>query len=116
MKFSELKNKTIVILGLGQEGLETLIFFRSIFPDKQIGIVDKVPFNSLSSEFKSIISSDIHVNCHFGDDYLFYLKNYDVIVKSPGISPFLSPVKETIQQLEKTGKLITSHRLFMQYC
>ncbi|MBI4101348.1 MAG: hypothetical protein HY443_00080, partial [Candidatus Nealsonbacteria bacterium] len=65
MKLKDLKNKSILILGFGKEGKDTLRFFKKLFPKKKIGIADR----------------------KFDEHYLEKLKDYDVIVKSPGI-PF----------------------------
>jgi len=60
----ELKDKKIVILGYGREGKDTLLFLKKLFPKKKIGLADQ----------------------KFGKDYLKKLKNYDIIIKSPGIT------------------------------
>src|SRR3989338_5306343 len=60
----EFKDKKIVILGYGREGKDTLLFLKKLFPKKKIGLADQ----------------------KFGKDYLKKLKNYDIIIKSPGIT------------------------------
>src|SRR3989338_7397477 len=72
MRVQDLKDKKILILGFGREGKDTLLFLRKKFPKKSIGIADQKQ----------------------GKDYLKKIKNYDVIIKSPGvpnwkIAPFL---------------------------
>ena len=38
MSIGQLKNKKILILGFGREGMDNLIFLRKLFPSKVIGI------------------------------------------------------------------------------
>lgn len=75
MKLKNLKNKKILILGFGEEGKDTFKFLRNKFPEQRIGIADlkkkKLPKGG--------------VDFYFGNRYLQSIKNYDVIVKSPGI-------------------------------
>ena len=61
----EFKNKKIAILGFGREGQDTFKFLKKLFPKKKIDIADQ----------------------KFDKNYLQKLKNYDIIIKSPGI-PF----------------------------
>ena len=64
MKLSDLrKYKKILILGYGKEGKVTKVFLKKYFPNAKIGIADK--------------SLSFH--------YLEEQKNYDLIVRSPGI-------------------------------
>ena len=73
--------QTILILGFGREGKATLRFLEKHFPGKKIGIADQ---------------SD-------KGDYLEKIKDYHVIVMSPGI-PYLPEIKEAKRQ----GKTIAS--------
>jgi len=52
MRFEELKNKRILILGFGREGIDTLKFLRKVFPKKILGVGDKLEI----SNFKFQIS------------------------------------------------------------
>ena len=81
MKLSELKTKKLLILGFGKEGQDTFLFLRKLFPKKVLGVGDR------NENVKYQMSNVKKVNWHLGKDYLKALKNYDVIVKSPGI-PF----------------------------
>jgi len=83
----------ILILGFGREGRDTFLFLRKLFPDKILGIADKKELISLG---------DGKIKLHLGKDYLKSLKNYDVIIKSPGIppkiiTPFISKKQNLIQ-------------------
>ncbi len=76
MKLQELKNKKIAILGFGLEGQSTLRFLM-----KQ-GIEDITILD------KNVIQQDISCKVITGDSYLDILGDFDLIFKSPGVSPF----------------------------
>lgn len=99
MKLDQLKNKKILILGFGREGKDNFLFLRKLFPKKIIGIADK--------EKKDI--KDRKVKLYFGKNYLKALKNYDVIVKSPGI-PFKILPKTVLK------KIISQTEIFFDNC
>jgi len=82
MKLSELKDKRILILGFGKEGRDTFLFFRKLFPKKIIGIADKN-----EKVASSATRPRDKVKWHLGENYLKVLKNYDIIIKSPGVPP-----------------------------
>lgn len=87
MKISDLKNKSILILGLGREGKDTLRFLKKVFPEKKIGIADQ----------------------KLDKNYLESLKDYDVIIKSPGI-PFKILPKSSLP------KIVTPTDIFFENC
>lgn len=77
MKIQELKNKKILILGFGLEGKNTFLFLRKKFPKKKLFIADE----------KDIEDSKLkNVNWTIGKNYLKSLNDFDVIIRSPGIS------------------------------
>ncbi len=78
MKLKELKDKSVLILGFSREGMDSFKFLRKLFPKKILGIADR------NENVKCQMSN---VKCYLGKNYLKALKNYDVIIKSPGISP-----------------------------
>ena len=81
MKIKDLREKKILILGMGREGKSTLSFLKKNFPEKEIGTADRTD----------------------GENYLENLTNFDVIIKSPGI-----PYLPEIQKAKDKGKIITS--------
>lgn len=77
--FSE---KSIVILWFGREWESSYKFFRRIFPDKTIYIADE---NTKLSENK-VFKKDKKVKFILWKDCYNRLWNYDIIIKTPGIS------------------------------
>jgi UDP-N-acetylmuramoylalanine--D-glutamate ligase len=109
-----LRERSVLILGLGVEGISTFKFLRELFPGKTIGIADKKSLEQLDLEAQALICSDPNVRLHLGSDYLSCLDSYDVIIKSPGISMLTNP---PLQLAEEAGKTITSHTaLFFASC
>ena len=110
MKIENLEDKKIIILGLGKEGIDTLKFLRKYFPKKIIGIGDQLELKSFDKKIQKIIKEDKKTKKHFGKDYLNFIKDYDVIVKSPGI-----PLRE-IKPFAK-DKIVTSQtKIFFNNC
>ena len=72
---SFLKDKKILILGFGKEGKSSLAFLRKYLPSSKITIADK-----------NKIDIDINVDIIYGANYLDCLNDFDIILKSPGIS------------------------------
>ncbi len=111
MKLDELKNKKILILGFGIEGIDTLKFLRKFLSKKALGIGDRLELKNLNSQVRNIIKKDKNLNLHLGEDYLKALKNYEVIIKSPGIQPRL------LKSFLKKGQKITSQtEIFFDNC
>ena len=77
--FKRLRGKRILIAGFGREGQSTLRFLQKFLPNAEIGIADKN-----ESAFKSIDKQSYTIYC--GDDYLKNASDYDIVIKTPGIS------------------------------
>ena len=93
MKINELKNKKILILGFGKEGQDTFAFLKKLGFKMEIGISDK---------------RDLKMkNVHSGKDYLKAIKNYDIIIKTPGI-----PLKSISPYLKKSSKVTSQTNIF----
>lgn len=74
-----LNGKRILIAGFGREGKSTLRFLQKYMPDAIVGIADRneSAFQDLDKEKYSL---------YFGDEYLKASYDYDVVIKTPGIS------------------------------
>ncbi len=93
MLISELKDKKILILGMGKEGVDVLRFLKrnSIF--KSLGVADALPFEKIKEETKKEIE-EVDTEKYFGKKYLSKIDNYNVLIKSPGVPLSLIPKKE----------------------
>ncbi len=100
MKLDELKNKKILILGFGQEGKDNFDFLRKVFPKKILGIADQKTKLDLK---------DKKIKLHLGQNYLKALKNYDIVIKSPGI-PFKNIPRSGLR------KLTSQTEIFFENC
>ncbi|MDR2908114.1 MAG: hypothetical protein LBU91_09030, partial [Bacteroidales bacterium] len=72
----------ILILGFGREGKSTYKHLRRTNSTGNITIADQNPAVAQDDVFKD----DSNVRFKLGDDYLQNLDEYEVIIKSPGIS------------------------------
>ena len=66
-----LRGKRILILGFGREGRSTYTFLKKYLPDAVLAVADKNPLEGVT---------------HAGEDYLQAVYDYDIVVKTPGIS------------------------------
>ncbi len=81
----ELKDKKIIIVGLGREGFAAYTFLRQKFGTQQLAVADQATLDMLSTDVQSMIKNDANLDTFFNKDYLSSLKNYDVIIKTAGI-------------------------------
>ncbi len=103
MKLADLKDKSILVLGLGREGLSVLKLLKKKFLSKKIDVADIKDHKDLPENVGEAF---------FGDNYLNSLNDYDVIIKSPGI-PYFAEIKQAKDQ----RKIITSSTaLFLENC
>ena len=77
---SYMQGKKILILGFGREGESTYKLIRKYLKDQKIYISDK------NQEKLKVLDKEENVVFVLGDKYLEDLENYDIIIKSPGIS------------------------------
>lgn len=71
-----LNNKNIAILGFGLEGKSTYEFIRKQNKDMFLTIIDR----------NEVKLDDKNIKVIYGEDYLSNLEQYDIIMKTPGIS------------------------------
>ena len=71
------RNKKVLILGFGREGKSTLDFLRRELPDITVAIADK---NEITDE--DVVKNTTIIS---GDNYLEACKDYDLVMKAPGV-------------------------------
>ena len=118
MKLIDLENKRILILGLGEEGMDTFSFLRQVYPVKILGLADKKEMAEFSLEVQKKIkgkenlgSSCLPAVRYLGKDYLQSLAEYDVIFKTPGI-----PLSEISPYLKKNHIITSQAGFFLENC
>lgn len=82
--FKRLRGKRILILGFGREGRSSLAFIQKYLPHAEVGIADKneAAFKDLSVNPNNSTSPKLY----FGDNYFDAVNDYDIVLKTPGIS------------------------------
>ncbi len=104
MELGELKDKSILILGFGREGIDTFKFLRKLFPEKVLGVGDR------NENVKFQAPNAKKIKWHLGENYLKALKNYALIIKSPGISIHLPEIEKAF----KEGKITSQTEIFFE--
>ena len=78
-----LENKKILILGFGLEGYSTYNFIRRHLPNKKLYISDA---NTKFLEKYSDVANDENIEISSKEEYLANLEQFDIIMKTPGLS------------------------------
>jgi len=102
---NKLENKKILILGFGREGQSSYNLIRSLFPQQLLTIADT---NENLNRNNSVLSDDKQINYILGKEYLNTLYDFDIILKSPGI---------TLKDLEydlSTDKVTSQTEIFLE--
>lgn len=85
--FKRLRGKRILILGFGREGKSSLAFIQKFLPHAEVGIADKneAAFKDLLENTKNL-TNPLNPKLYFGDNYFDAINDYDIVLKTPGIS------------------------------
>jgi len=97
------KGKKVLILGFGKEGQSTYKLIRKYLKEQQLYISDEKKDFQENYEF---FKNDINVTFISGDKYLENLNDYDVIMKSPGISFKRVDTTEYIHKIKSQLELL----------
>ncbi|HUW21981.1 MAG TPA: UDP-N-acetylmuramoyl-L-alanine--D-glutamate ligase [Candidatus Bathyarchaeia archaeon] len=108
-----LKDKKILILGFGSEGQAAYTYLRQNFPQKIIGVADRLTTKKFGEKQQNILKSDKQLKIHLGRKYLGDLNKYDLIIKSPGVPSHLPQIKTFIK---RGGKITSQTELLLEYC
>ena len=97
------KDKKILILGFGREGQSTYRLIRKYLKNQHLYISDKK--EHFEEQFENL-QNDKNVTYISGENYLENLQDYDIIMKTPGISfaymdtaPYISKIKSQLELL-----------------
>ena len=75
-----LRGKRVLILGFGREGRSTYAFLRKALPDLALGVADRN-----EAAFADLTLGSLP-RLHSGEGYLQAIYDYDLVIKTPGIS------------------------------
>lgn len=105
------KDKKVLILGFGREGISTYKLIRKYLKEQQLYIADR---KDNFQENNEILKNDNNVICISGEKYLENLNDYDIIMKSPGISfvgidttQFIDKIKSQLELLLEFFNIFT---------
>lgn len=105
--------KKILILGMAQEGTAVAKFLKNRYPQKPFAVADLKEFKNLSKNTKDFLEDYKDIKQHFGTDYLSKIRNYDVIIKAPGVPPTIPELREAVN----SGIMLTSlTEIFFNLC
>jgi len=100
MRFSELENVRVAILGMGREGQAVWREVRRRFPDKPISVFAE---SAIDDGFARELNPEIDQQ-HVGPLDVASLEQFDVLVRSAGVSPY----RDELQQLRSLGVQFTT--------
>ena len=85
--FEHFKDKKVLILGFGREGRSTYNYIRKYLPEFPLAIADQ----------NHITVDDNNTTCICGDNYMSVINDYDIVMKSPGISVRDVQINENVE-------------------
>lgn len=100
------RDKKIIILGFGREGVSTYRLIRKYLPTQTLYIGDK----SEEVQNNEELQNDNNLIFKCGEEYLENLKDYDIIMKSPGISFVNLDTSEFFEKIKSQLELL------LEYC
>lgn len=104
----EFKNKKIAVLGLGVEGFSSARFLHK--KGAEVWVLDRKEREDIDQEIVASVEQ-LGVQLVLGPDYLQHLKEFDMVVRSPGI-----PLKR-VQEHVNSKVIITSQiKIFFDLC
>lgn len=106
-----LKEKKVMILGFGREGISTYNLIRKYLKEQKLYIADKKENLIEENDF---LKNDKNVEIIVGENYLENLEKYDIIIKTPGVSfkgidtsKFYNKIKSELELLLEFFKVKT---------
>lgn len=96
----KLAAKSCLILGFGREGVSTYKYLRSLFPEKELVVADGNE-NLDCTPYQH----DTHLRFILGGDYLQAINQFELVIKSPGIS---------LKDIQVSTKITSQTDIFLQ--
>ena len=104
-----LRGKSVAVIGMGVSN--TPLIRMMLRADLKVTVCDKSPRERVEEQVAELES--LGAKFHLGTDYLAKLYKFDVIFRTPGLSPNTPELKEAVEK----GSLLTSEmELFFQLC
>lgn len=97
------KGKKVLILGFGREGVSTYKLIRKYLKNQQLYIADAR--ENFQDDYE-VLKNDEHITFISGKNYLNNLNDYDIIMKSPGISFAKIDTKEFFHKIKSQLELL----------
>lgn len=97
------KDKKVLILGFGKEGVSTYKLIRKYLKEQHLYIADKKENFQENYDF---LKEDKNITCISGEKYLDNLNQYDIIMKAPGISFAKMDTKEYYSKIKSQLELL----------
>jgi len=94
MKSADLRNRRVAIWGYGKEGKATLNYLRAIASELQLAVLSDAPIQ----ESEQVALKRIGVECFAGSRLPAKLCDYDIVIKSPGISLYRGEVADATRK------------------
>ncbi len=101
MRLAELRGHKIAVYGLGREGRAMLRVLRRRLPDTPVTVISDLPLNRDEQEF---LLDFPEIPRLYGDTAALSLDEFDVVIKSPGISPY----RASVERAKARGVTFTS--------
>lgn len=104
MQSNEIHGNSVLILGYGREGKSIHAWLQKYHPSLRVGIADKYVKTELMSgeTYKG-------ATVYNGEGYLFHLSEYDTVIRSPGVSPYMPEISDF---LKKGGVMTSATNIF----
>ena len=107
--FDTLRGKSIAVIGMGVSN--TPLIRMMLRAGLKVTVCDKAPREKISEQARELES--LGARLRLGPDYLSKLYKFDLIFRTPGLSPNTPEVKEAVEH----GSVLTSEmELFFQLC
>lgn len=91
---------------------DSLSFFLKNCPEDEIGIADRIGSDKLGGQFKDVIGKNPQIRAFLGEKYLSAIKDYDIIVKTPGIPIHIAEIEQAYAQ----DKVTSQTEIFFEQC